>query len=363
MLELFISPGKYVSGYDNIENLGKEVAKLGKNAMVLVDKTTEKICIKGIESISSLIDIEKVYFGGECSFDEIKRLKNIIEDSKEDNKIDVIVGIGGGKLIDTAKAVGYDAAVKIVTVPTVAATCAAWSSHSAVYTPEGISESYYSIHKNADLLFFDKKINAEAPIRYTLSGMVDTLAKWIETRAFTSGIEIKNTELEIAIFLAKKCYTEILKIGKEAVEDMKAGRYTENVDKIMEHNILTAGLVGGIGGEACRAVAAHAINNGFTAIPRLYFGNLHGEVVGFGNLVQLILDNNEDEAKMLAEFYHDIGAPKSIEELGFKDLTDDQLDKIVNKSMYKGDTMWNLPYEFDFDIIKKAILKANSLLK
>lgn len=359
MLELFISPGKYVSGYDNIDKLGMETAKLGKKALVIVDKTTEKVGAKGIEALRSALDtVELVHFVGECSFEEIARLVKIVEEKA----LDCVVGLGGGKVMDTTKAVGYDSKTKIITVPTVAATCASWASHSVIYTPEGINDSYYPIYKNSDLLFFDKKICFEAPARYTISGMVDTLAKWIETKSFIGGVKNKNTALESAVFFAKKCYDEILDLGEDVIKDIKAGNYTDRVDKILEHNIFTAGLVGGIGGEACRAVAAHAVNNGLTAIPRCYFGSLHGEVVGFGNLVQLVLDGDESEAKKIAEFYRKIGAPATLADLGFKDLTEEELEKIINKAMYKGDTMWNLPYEFDFDKIKDAVLKADSLL-
>jgi glycerol dehydrogenase len=276
---------------------------------------------------------------------------------------DVIVGFGGGKTMDTAKASGYDAKVKIATVPTIAATCAAWASHSAMYTPEGIAHSYYSIYKNADLVFMDKKITSEAPVRYIISGMVDTLAKWIETKAFTGPIKDKNVELEIAILLAQKCYREILEFGEKAINDVKNGIYSKEVDMMLEHNILTAGLIGGIGGEACRAVAAHAFNNGLTALPEIYNRNLHGEVVGFGNLIQLILDGDVEEARKIAKFYKAIGAPATLEDLGFVGLDEEKLEKIINKAMYKGDTMWNLPYEFNFDLIKKVIVEANSLLR
>lgn len=359
MLELFVSPGKYISGFDNLHLLGKEVSRMGGKPAILLDKNIEKIVSTGINSITEQMEYEIIYFNGECSFEEIHRIKNeVIE-----KKCDILVGFGGGKLMDATKAAGYDAKVKIVTVPTIAATCAAWSSHSAMYTPEGIAESYYSIYKNADLLFMDKRICSDAPERYLISGMVDTLAKWIETRAYTSKIEDKNTELEIAIYLAKKSYNEVLEYGEKAVNDVKNKRFTKEVDMILEHNMLTAGLVGGIGGEACRAVAAHAINNGLTALHEIYNKNLHGEVVGFGNLVQLILDGELDEAKKIAQFFKRIGAPATLEDLGFVNLTELEIEKIVNKAMYKGDTMWNLPYKVDFDIVKKAILDANSLLK
>lgn len=359
MLELLISPGKYVSGYDNLKKLGIEVKKMGNKPMLLIDEKIEIIVKEGIVSIENLLEIETTYFNGECSFDEVKRIELLIKEKK----CDVLVGFGGGKVMDTAKAAGYDAKVKIVTVPTVAATCAAWSSHAAIYTPQGIAETYYPIYKNPDLLFMDKKINANAPVRYIISGMVDTLAKWIETKAFTGPIENKNTELEIAIYLAQKCYKEVLEYGLKAVNDVKKGVYSKEIDIILEHNMLTAGLVGGIGGEACRAVAAHAINNGLTVLPEICNNNLHGEVVGFGNLVQLVLDGEIEEAKKIAEFFKSIGAPVTLEDLGFENLTEEKMEKIINKAMYKGDTMWNLPYNVTFDMVKNAIIEADNLLK
>ena len=102
-------------------------------------------------------------------------------------------------------------------------------------------------------------------------GWWDTLAKWIETKSFIGGVKNKNTALESAVFFAKKCYDEILDLGEEAIKDIKAGNYTDRVDKMLEHNIFTAGLVGGIGGEACRAVAAHAMNNGLTCYSKMLF--------------------------------------------------------------------------------------------
>lgn len=361
-MELYISPKQYVTGYDNILELGKYLKQYGENVLFLIDNNLLDKFGDKINDIKKeyQLNIDFDIFTGECSYDEIERVKeNIIN-----KKINIVVGFGGGKIIDTAKGASFLAKIPVATVPTIAATCAAWSSHSAVYTSNGISYEYFSIYKNPELLFIDKKIILEAPIRYIKSGILDTLAKWIETDAYTNQIKNRDITLETAIFLAKKSYDDIFKYGKKAIEDIKKGEYTDIVDKIVEHIFLTAGLVGGIGGAACRAVASHAVNNGFTVLTSRYKNSLHGEVVAFGNIVQLILDNkDEDEIKKLIKLYKEIEAPCGLEELGYGNLTEDELEKIVNKSLYKGDTIWNLPYVVSYDMLYNSIKKADLLCK
>ena len=44
--------------------------------------------------------------------------------------------------------------------------------------------------------------------------IADTIAKWIETDVSSKKIVNKNTEVEIAVFLAKKCYEDMEKYGE-----------------------------------------------------------------------------------------------------------------------------------------------------
>ena len=357
MSNLNIAPENYIAGFDNIGDIGKAVKKIAGNILIVVDENTEKFirsAYKGFENENISFTLE--YFKGECCFEEIKR----IEDIAIGCKADAIVGVGGGKLIDTVKAAGYNAGVKIINVPTVAATCAAWSSHSAVYTEDGIAYEYYSIHRNPDMVFVDKKILLESPIRYTIAGIADTLAKWIETNAFTRETKIRNTETEIAICLAKKSYNEIIAYGEKAVDDISKGIFSREADMMFTHIIFTAGLVGGIGGAACRAVAAHAVNNGFTVLKNKYKNSLHGEAVAFGNIVQMILDKDEeDKIRELTDFYKKLNIPYNLEMLGYGKLKDEELEKVINKALYKGDTIWNLPYKVSFEMLYNAIKKAD----
>lgn len=361
MQNLNIAPKNYISGYDNLKELGKSVKTISKKSLVLSDETVYSIIKEALESLEKhKIEYKKEIFSGECNYDEIDRITGILKDGNYTS----IIGFGGGKIMDTVKAAGFKAEVKIITVPTSAATCAAWSSHSAVYTFAGIAYEYMNIYKNPDLLYMDKKILAEAPVRYIVAGIQDTLAKWIETDASTQNMDKKNTGTEIAMYLAKKTYNEMFEYGIKAMEDIKKGEYTEEIDKIIENVILTAGLVGGIGGEACRAVAAHALNNGFTVIPEIYRKNLHGEVVGFGNIVQMILDKKEEkEIESVIKLYKNINARCSLQDLGYNDLSQRDEEAVINRALYKGDTIWNLPYVVTYDELKDAIKKANELTR
>jgi len=361
MLNLYISPRNYISGYDNIDQLSEHIKRFGKKFLILTTDVVYEILKDKIENLEKDGYEITLQIGNlKCTYNEVEKLKEIM--IKEEK--DAVIGMGGGKMMDTAKAVSFMVKKPVITVPTIAATCASWASHSAMYTVDGISYEYMSVEKNPDLVFVDKKIIFEAPVRYIVSGMVDTLAKWIETRAYTRNINEKNIQLEIAIFLAKRAYNDIFTYGKKVVEDIKRREYTKEVDLIIEHIIFTAGLIGGIGGEACRAVAAHAINNGLTVLYDRYNEMLHGEVVGFGNIVQMFLDNeNEEDIIKLINLYKDIEAPIGLDMLNFDEISDDELTKVINKSMYREDTMWNLPYKVDFGMIKAAIEKADNLCK
>ncbi len=361
MFSLYIAPANYVTGYDIIEKIGESAVRKTKKTVILYDNSVAHIVEKiALSFEKSGIDYKKELFKGECSHNEIERVAAIIKSGEFDS----VTGAGGGKIMDTVKAAGFVAGVKVITVPTNAATCASWSSHSAVYTDGGIAYEYFNEYKNPDLLFLDKKIAASAPVRHLIAGIADTIAKWIETEVSSRNLVKTTTESEIALFLAKKCYDDMEKYGAKAVATVKKGEYSEEVDRVIESIIITAGLVGGIGGEACRAVAAHAVNNGFTVIPERYNNCMHGESVAFGNIVQMVLDKKEKtEIERVALLYKEIGVPLTMAEFGFDNLSEDELDRVVNRSIYSKDTMYNLPYKVEFEMAKAAFIEAEKILK
>ncbi|MEG2437765.1 MAG: iron-containing alcohol dehydrogenase, partial [Cetobacterium sp.] len=75
-------------------------------------------------------------FNGECSKNEINRIVKIVNE----HNYDCIVGVGGGKTLDTAKAVSFYTKKPVVIMPTIASTDAPTSALSVIYTDDGAFE-------------------------------------------------------------------------------------------------------------------------------------------------------------------------------------------------------------------------------
>ena len=181
MSKVMISPSRYVQGAGAIHDLGGHVKKLGRRALLLGGKTGMASVHDAVRQGFEQEGIEVIFeqFRGECSKTEIERIMQIV---RLEN-LDVIIGVGGGKALDTAKAVAYYLNLPVAIVPTIAATDAPCSALSVVYTDEGIFESYLILPKNPDLVLVDTAIVAKAPVRLLVSGMGDALATWFEANA------------------------------------------------------------------------------------------------------------------------------------------------------------------------------------
>jgi glycerol dehydrogenase-like iron-containing ADH family enzyme len=272
---------------------------------------------------------------------------------------DSVVGVGGGKALDLAKLVADQAGLPCITVPTSAATCAAWTALGNFYRPTGAFDFGRSLPQGPAAVLVDTDLIARAPARLLASGLADTLAKWYETSASVAYAEADMTT-RAAWAMAKFLHGEILAWGAEAVADARAGRHSAAVDRAIEANICLAGTVGGLGGERCRSVAAHAVCNALTGMP----GNAeswHGEKVAFGILTQLILQDRQDEARDLGRFFQAIGVPVTLAGLGYH-LDDAHLDAVAEHVCRPASTVHHLPFPVTPARVKAALLAADALL-
>lgn len=273
-------------------------------------------------------------------------------------RVDFVLGLGGGRSLDLAKAVGRRLSIPVVTVPTSAATCAAWSALSAMYTRRGETLGYELLDRAPDLLLLDTRLVSKAPARLLASGMADGLAKYYEGMAFTRDGRAPGLPacVTVALSAARELYDTVWSLGPAAYADARGGRVTEPVRSIVRANIVLAGLVGGLGGEGCRAAAAHAINNGLTRVDSARRW-LHGETVGLGILAQLHLEGKRGEADRLKRLFLRLGLPTRLRDVGVVPGSP-AAHRVAAWACSPRETMRNMPRR----ITRPALLRSLSAL-
>lgn len=175
------SPGKYIQGADVINRLGEYLKPLAERWLVVGDKFVLGFAQSTVEKSfkDAGLVVEIAPFGGECSQNEIDRLRGIAETAQ----CGAILGIGGGKTLDTAKALAHFMGVPVAIAPTIASTDAPCSALSVIYTDDGEFDRYLMLPNNPNMVIVDTKIVAGAPARLLAAGIGDALATWFEARA------------------------------------------------------------------------------------------------------------------------------------------------------------------------------------
>ncbi|WP_214850373.1 glycerol dehydrogenase [Exiguobacterium sp. s193] len=348
---VFISPAKYVQGKNVIDRLGTYVSPFGDKALLIADDVVFKIVGQRIHDslATEKIGIEQVDFSGEASRHEVERI------TKQAKEADVrfVVGVGGGKTLDTAKAVSDELTVPVVIVPTIASTDAPTSALSVIYSDAGIFESYRFYKKNPDLVLVDTKLISEAPARFFASGIADALATWVEVRsviAFGGKTMAGGRPTIAAEAIAKRCEEVLFEHGRLAYESVQAKVVTPALEAVVEANTLLSGL----GFESGGLAAAHAIHNGFTALDGDIHHLTHGEKVAFGTLVQLALEqHSQEEIERYIAFYMDLGLPVTLEDVKLKDASRADIMKVGEAATADGETIHD-----GFDVTSEEVADA-----
>lgn len=355
MARIFISPSKYVQGPGELEHLGEYTKAYGNKALVIISAGGLKRSGDAISASFEAAGMVHTYdnFNGECSQAEIDRLVGVLGASGAD----VVVGVGGGKIFDTAKAVAAAADAPVVIVPTIAATDAPCSALSVIYTEEGQFKEYQFFKQNPNLVLMDTKVIAASPVRLTVSGMGDALATYFEARACKRSDATTCAGGHVgdaAMALARLCYNTLMSDGVKAKLALEAGACTESVEKIIEANTLLSGL----GFESAGLAAAHAIHNGMTAMPETH-AYYHGEKVAFGTLSQLVLEN-ADELYEVLDFCVEVGLPVTFAQLGVEDASYERVLEVARLACADADTLHNMPFEITPEKVAAAMLAADA---
>ena len=257
---------------------------------------------------------------------------------------DGVIAVGGGKVLDAGKLLAHRLELPCITVPTSAATCAGWTALANVYSPEGAFSYDVPLRHCPELLVFDHRLVAQAPPRTLASGIADAMAKWYEA-SVSSGASSDGL-IQQAVQMARVLRDQLLLDAEAAM----ATPGEEAWVRVAEACGLTAGVIGGLGGARCRTVAAHAVHNGLTQLAACH-GQLHGEKVGFGILVQLrleeVLGGNQLAAqarRQLVPFFARLGLPLTLADLGLGEASLSALQSICDFACREGSDLHHLPF-------------------
>ena len=360
MDKIIVSPSKYVQGANSLDSIGEYVKPLGQKAFAIADDFVtglvgEQVTASFAQAKGQLV-LEK--FNGECCHPEIERLVAIAKA----NGSEVIIGIGGGKTLDTAKAIAFFCNTPVVIVPTIASTDAPTSASAVIYKPNGEFLEYLMIPSNPSMVIMDTKIIAGAPVRLIVSGMGDALSTYFEARSTArsgKGTNAGGAPTLAAQALAKLCYDTVIADGLKAKISVENGLTSPAVENIIEANT----YLSGVGFESGGLAAAHAIHNGLTMLEECHH-LFHGEKVAFGTLVHLVLENAPlAEINELLTFCKSVGLPTNLHMMGVKELNMDKLREVAEASCAEGETIYNMPFEVTTESVLSAILTANELGK
>lgn len=320
-------PGKYIQGAGAIGELPGLIQLLGKRGLILASPSIKEKVLPacGLDFGRRSVHIER--FAGECCEKELARLAAIVAN----DKIDVVVGMGGGKTIDTAKILADRAGLPVIVVPTIASTDAPCSGCAVIYSEEGTFDSVAYQKMNPAAVLVDVSVIGAAPTRFLVAGMGDALSTWFEARSCErthSANECGGHTTRVGMQIARLCYETLLSHGLAAKTASEAGVVTPALENIIEANI----LLSGIGFESGGLATAHSVHNGLTALEETH-AFYHGEKVAFGVLTGLQLtDAAPEEAAVVFSFCEEVGLPTTLADIGLGKAERDKLSEAAKRA-------------------------------
>ena len=356
----FGAPGRYIQGAGEINRLAVHTGKYGRKVFAVIDpffydSLSVRLSLQYKEKNSELISVP---FENEVTEE---RIENLAKQASL-QKADMIMGIGGGKSIDTAKGIANSLKLPVVIVPTSASTDAPTSALSVIYKENHEHSHAVNYTKSPDIVILDSQIIAEAPVRFLVSGMGDALATVFEAKAnaaSNSGNYIcqeagcfRRTRAAMAI--AQLCYDTILEYGVAAKIANEQHVVTEALEAVIEANTLMSGL--GFENTAC--ACAHAVGDGITAAKN-GTKSLHGEKVAFGTLCELVAENvPSGVVEEYVRFCMKVDLPTTLEDLQVE-LTEENLQLIADNASQT--ELVREPYEITNQMLKDIVKAADAV--
>mgnify|MGYP006182238911 CR=1 FL=1 len=370
MTQIFAAPGRYIQGYKELERLYRHIAWFGQRFLIItsqgrLDSLKQTLAISFDQPDLSL---HYAVFDGEVTRAEVQRLAAL----QHSLGCDGVIGVGGGKVLDAAKAVAQQARLPLCIVPTVVSNDAPTSALSVLYHPDGSFDDVLFHERSPDVVVVDTWVIAQAPVRLLVAGIGDALATYYEARTCVQGnndnfLGLAGGGLQASegggkptltsMAIAQLCHQVLQADAVQAVMACSRQIVTKALNRVIEANA----LMSGIGFESNGVATAHAVYCGFSVLGARATA-YHGEYVAFGTLVMLLLEGAPaSELDQLLGLCLAIGLPVCFADLGLADLSEEELQQVVQIAASPQQTSRVEPFEVTTWEMRAALIGASDL--
>ncbi len=356
----------YLPAYSIGEHAYEQIAEVcgtyGQTAVLIGGKKAlEAAEAKIRQAVEGRIQVlAALWYGGECSEENVALL--MAQPALQ--AAAMVFAVGGGKALDTGKCLAEKLGKPVFTFPTIASTCAACTAVSILYEPDGRFKAPFFLERPPRHAFLDMEILAESPSRYMWAGLGDTYAKYFEATVSSRGEQLPHyTALGIA--MSSMCLTPLLTYGQQALQDQEAHRSSYALEQTVLAIIVSTAIVSILVTKEriidYNTGLAHAVFYALTRFPdlKLEENHLHGEVVGFGVLVLLLVDGQREMFKRMYDFNRSVKLPIRLEDI---DVTEADLARLIPQVLQMPDIAHN-PYPVTEEMLWQAFTELQNNLK
>lgn len=332
MIRKFKTPLYYVQGQGVLSELSTMSGAFGKKIIIFTDLIIKNVIGDLIEKSfkDTGLNFKVQLIDGICTHATIdEAVKYVSEFSAE-----VVVGVGGGAIMDIARSSSHKLRLPLVLCPTTASTNAPFTSIAVINDEYGHMVDALFTPFPPITVVADTGVIIKAPTRFLRAGIGDAMSSVIElmeVNKSNSTAFLKRIS-NIAYRMSKDIYRILLEEGKDAVIASDSGSVSSAFENVVEAIVFSA-AAGSIS-------LSHALYEGFRQLSDCN-KMMHGEIVAFCSLVQLNVTEEKEMFRECCSLYKKVGLPVTLKDLNInRELLKEDYEAIVNAA-FKSPCMAN----------------------
>jgi glycerol-1-phosphate dehydrogenase [NAD(P)+] len=297
-------PRDVVIGHDVIAQIPAvcDDLHLGQTVLIVSGSQTRNVAGDQVRDLLSCDRTVRMFKADAISPEIIK------DTEKAATGADFLIGVGGGRVIDTAKISAFNLDIPFISVPTAASHDGIASSRASIPTGEGNA----SLEAEPPVaIVADTGIIASAPHRLLAAGCADIISNYTAILDWELAHRLRGEPVsEYAVALSKMT-AELLLKNAHVIKP-----HNEQSAWFVTRALVSSGVAMSIAGSSRPASGSeHKFGH---ALERLAPGKaLHGEACGIGTIIAMYLHGGD--WKSIRDSLRHVGAPVTPKEIGIDD--------------------------------------------